>query len=222
MGAWAKFPTKWIRPPENGLRSIVWRKHKGDSIAALLVLISLAVKRNRDKMERSEENTAIVKATYDKIQDLVGISRSKIAKGLALLMELKIIEHVKNKTRSYYRIIGLDVAGSWAKLPQELLMQQPGHIFEPFNLRSKSELDALKIYLLLLAFRNDMTGYTNIGYDKITKYTGVIARNIKKAKSHLISLGLIYVDSDKEDFMEEAKHPPMRYKILGLKDRRPA
>ena len=102
-------------------------------------------------MERSEDDATIVKATYDEIQDLIGISRSKIANGLALLVDLKII--VKDKNRSHYRIIGLDVAGSWTKLPQEWLLQQPGHIFEPFNLRSKSELDALKIYLLLLTFR---------------------------------------------------------------------
>ncbi|MBU4233957.1 MAG: hypothetical protein L6277_15640 [Desulfobacterales bacterium] len=213
MGAWAKFPTKWILQQE--LNFIVWRKHKSDGIAALLVLIALAVKRNRDKMGAPEDDASIVKATYDEIQDLVAISRIKVSKGLALLVALEIIKRVDN--RSHYHIVGIDVPGEWAKLPQERLMQQPGRIsvFGPFNLRSKSELDALKLYLLMVAFRSSKTGCAHIGYEKITKYTGVIARDLKKAKSHLISLGLIHVDLDLEKDRENAR-PPMRYKILGL------
>ncbi len=215
MLAWAKFPTKWII--EKKLKQIAWKRHKSDGTAALLVLIALAVKRNRDQFKRGTEvNALIVKATYDDIQDLIGISRSKVSKGLDLLEGLNIIERVSNK-RSHYSIIGLDVSGCWGKLPQGLLIQQTGRIsaFEPFHLRSRSELDALKLYLLMVAFRNSVTGYAHIGYKKITEYTGVDKRHLKRAKSHLINLGLIHVDLDYENALEKA-NPPLRYNVLGL------
>ena len=214
-GAWAKFPTRWIL--QRKLNLISWRAYKSDGTAALLVLIALAVKRNRDQVERVPEGDAsMVKATYDEIQDLIGISRAKVAHGLDLLARLRIIERVEDK-RSYYRIIGLNEPGRWAKLPQELMMDQPGRIsaFDPFTLRSKSEFDALKLYLLMVAFRNTRTGFAHIGYEKISEYTGVGTRYLRKAKSHLISLGLIHVDLDYENAMEQSK-PPLRYKVLGL------
>ncbi|MCX5890683.1 MAG: hypothetical protein NTY36_14745 [Deltaproteobacteria bacterium] len=211
MLAWAKFPTRWIL--QTKLNLITWKEHKSDGIAALLVLIALAVKRNRDQIKGPpEDDVSMVKATYDDIQELVAISRSKVANGLGLLLGLEIIERLKDN-RSHYRIVGLDVGGAWGKLPQDWMMQKTERIsvFEPFNLRSKSELDALKLYLLMVAFRDSKSGYAIIGYEKITGYTGVNARYIKKAKSHLISLELIHVDLD-----HDAINPPLRYTILGL------
>lgn len=216
MGAWAKFPTRWILQQKK-LNHIAWKAHKSDGTAALLVLIALTVKRNRDqKKGQPEGDVCMVKATYDEIQELIGISRSKVAHGLSLLVGLEIIERVEGN-RSHYRIIGIDVPGAWGQLPQDWLMEQPGRIsvFDPFNLRSKSEFDALKLYLLMVALRDYKTGFAHIGYGKMTEYTGVGTRYLRRAKSHLISLGLIYVDLDHENAMEKA-NPPLRYKILGL------
>jgi len=215
LQAWAKFPTGWILQ-QKGLTFICWRKYKSDGTAALLVLIALAVKRNLDqKGHKRHSDTSIVTATYDEIQELLNISRSKVAKGLALLVQLKIINRVENH-RSGYHLIGLGDLGGWAKLPQERLMGSNRiSVFEVFYLRSKSELYALKLYLLLMAVRDRKTGYAHIGYDRITEYSGIHGSNIKKAKSHLISLGLIYVEDDHE-FAREKSEPPLRYKILGL------
>lgn len=215
MPAWAKFPTGWIIQ-QRGLRDIVWKRHKSDGTAALLVLTALSVKRNRDKKHKPHNGDGtIVVATYEDIQNLIALSRLKISNGLALLDKLEVIERLEN--RSHYRIVGLDVPGGWAKLPQELLMQQQERIFlfDSFYLRSKSELDALKIYCLMLAFRSNTTGYAHIGYEKIAEYTGVRPNDLRKAKSHLISLGLIHSDLDFENAMDRS-NPPLRYKILGL------
>lgn len=215
MGAWAKFPTRWILQ-QKGLNFIDWRKYRSNGIAALLVLIALAIKRNLDQKERrSGGDGSIVVATYDEIQELVYMSRSKVAKGLALLIELKIIERVEDN-RSNYRLVGLDSAGGWAKLPQSQLIQSGRiSVFDAFHLRSASELHALKLYLLMVAIRDRRTGYAHIGYEKITEYTGVHASNLKRAKSHLISLRLISAEDDYE-FAEVKAKPPLRYKILGL------
>ncbi|OGU18629.1 MAG: hypothetical protein A2X85_17475 [Geobacteraceae bacterium GWF2_54_21] len=215
MKAWAQFPTKWILQNKD-LNQILWRQHKSNGIAALLVLIALVVKRNVDKIKGpSPDDASTVIATYNDIQKLVTISRSKVSKGLTLLTDLNIIERVE-ANRSNYRLHGVVAQGEWAMLPQEHLMLS-GRIsaFDAFNLRSQSELDALKIYLLMVAFRNTKSGYAHIGFNKITEYTGVSTRNLKKAKSHLISLGLIHADSDTEN-VQVGAHPPLRYKILGF------
>lgn len=214
MGAWAQFPTKWIM--QNTLRELRWKTHKSNGTAALLVLMALIFKRNLDrKRKQPQDDISIVKATYEDIQRLVSLSRSKIASGLALLTTLEIIQSVGGY-RSHFRLCGIDVQGGWAKLPQEHLLQGGRMaIFEAFTLRSKSELDALKAYLLMAAFRSSKTGYAHIGYEKITDYTGVTAANLRKAKSHLISLGLIHSEFDNENALDKSK-PPLRYKILGL------
>lgn len=216
MEAWAKFPTRWI-VQQKGLISIEWRKYKSNGIAALLVLIALAVKRNLDNKNRQAgDDASVVMATYDDIQELVSISRIKVSKGLALLLELKVIERVENN-RSSYRMVDIKTNGAWAKLPQTRLMQAGGRIsvFDSFYLRSNSELNALKVYLYMIAARNIQTGYAHISYEKITGYTGVHASKLKQAKSHLISLGLIHVEDDIE-FSKEKTKPALRYKILGL------
>lgn len=217
MEAWAKFPTKPIIE-EKSLKYLIWKRHKSDGTAALLVLIALAVKRNLDGKKKQPASSSVVTATYDDIQALVAISRSKVSKGLALLAELKSIERLKDD-RSSYRLVGLDTKGGWAQLPQNRLMQHTGSpsdricAFEPFYLRAKSELDALKVYLLMIAFRDWRTGYAHIGYGKIMDYTGIAQRDIKKAKSHLISLGLIYAEHDQEG---ETTKQSLRYKVIGL------
>lgn len=219
MSAWTKFPTSWIIQ-DKGLTSFSWQSYKSDATAALLILMALVIRRNMNNMgvsteERANLDTDIVEATYDQIQALVYISRSKISKGLGLLMKLKIIER-SIVNRSFYKIFGLGLAGNWAKLPQRRLMTYNRiTAFEIFTLRTKSELNALKLYLLMVAFRSSKTSYAHLGYTKFTEYAGVNPNDIMKAKSHLINLGLISVDFDIENAKDKS-NPPLRYKVHGL------
>lgn len=219
MSAWAKFPTTWIIQDKT-LNALSWQKYKSDATVALLILMALVIKRNIDNMgisteERAKASPDVVGITYDQIQTLVCISRSKVSKGLALLMQLKIIER-SIVNRSFYKISGLGEAGQWAKLPQRRLMSHNRiSAFETFTLRTKSELNALKLYLLMIAFRSSTSSYAHLGYSKLTEYAGVMANDIMKAKSHLINLGLISVDYDFDNAKDKSK-PPLRYKLHGL------
>ena len=213
MGAWAKFPTVWIQ--NDVLSEFQWRDVKGDGTAAFLVLIALAIKLNRDKMEKGVDKTSpVVSATYDQIQNLMAISRSKVAKGLALLLKHKIIERADGQ--SLYKLTGVDTRGGWAMMPQEYLMAHKRiTTFEAFKLRSMSEFDALKLYFLMLSLRHNQSGFAHVGYTAMTERTGVPRERIKRAKSHLISLELIHAESYEELSSAEGR-PSMRYKINGL------
>lgn len=218
MSAWAKFPTGWIIK-QKGLSNLSWHLYKSDAIAALLVLMALSIKRNIDNIETKDEEREAgltgVKATYDEIQALIDISRIKVAKGLAVLKEKGIIWVVPNQ-RSEYQIKGLDIAGEWAALPQSRLMTHRRiFAFESFTLRTKSELDALKLYLLMIAFRNHKSGFAHLAYGNFHEYAGVSANYVMKAKSHLINLGLITVQQD-FDNAKDKTNPPMCYRINGL------
>lgn len=215
--AWAKFPTKWI-VRDKKLAAILWGKHKSNATASLLLLIALTIIRNRQGLRDEQAlppDSEFVVATYEKLLDMIPMSRAKVAGGLALLLELGIVERDEN-ARSVYRLPSILESGSWAKMPQSSLMHNSSiAVFEDFTLRNQTELDAIKIYLLLIAFRHSQTGFARIGYEKIEEYTGVSGRRIKRAKSLLIAHDLIYVESD-QSLAKQNGRPPMQYKILGL------
>lgn len=219
MSAWAKFPTEWII--QKKLISFSWQKDKSDAIAALLVLIALSIKFNTSKIGLTPEQRSLlsesemVKATYDEILDMVDISRIKVANGLAILMQQNLIQRSPDNP-SVYKIPGINEAGKWGKLPQSLLLRDDRLVgFYTLTLRNKHELNALKLYLVMLAFRSSATSYASLGYPTLTEYTGVAGNDIKKAKSHLINMGLISVDTNIE-FVKDNTKPSLRYKLIGL------
>lgn len=214
--AWAKFPTRWVH--DKVLTRFVWGEHKSDATAALLLLIALAIQRNRRGMKNDHTFTPdneMAIATYNDLLDLIPMSRAKVAGGLALLIGLGVVMR-DEQVVSMYRLPGIAEKGGWAQLPQSHLMERD-HIasFDGMTLRTQTELDALKVYMLMIAMRNAQSGYAHIGYPKIIDYTGVQGNRIKRAKSHLISLDLIYVESDPDAKREDGR-PPLRYKVRGL------
>lgn len=212
--AWAKFPTRWIH--NSGLKGFSWKRYKGDATAALLVLIALCIQRNLNGRSDATfpANDASAFATYDQLQSLTGISRAKLAAGLRLLIAYQVIK--KEPAQSMYSLPGVSLAGDWAKLPQAHLMTS-GSIdaFQHFTLRGQTELDALKLYMLLIAMRSSHSGFAHIGHDKLVEYTGVQANKVKRAKSFLIANDLIHVENDPNATNNKLR-PPMRYSIRGL------
>lgn len=215
--AWAKFPTRWVLT--NGLRQVYWREHKGDGTAALIILISLAILRNRRGLSLTggvPPNDPTVVATYDDLQAMTGISRAKVAAALRILLAHGVIERISPATPSVYRLPGIDTDGGWAKLPQSNL-EKAGVLtaLSHLTLRNQSELDALKAYLLIVALRNAKSGYAHIGYDKIAEYTGIQSNRIRRAKSFLIANELIHAENDPDARPQQGK-APLRYKVIGL------
>ena len=211
--AWAKFPSSWIH--NEGLKNFVWGRQKGDATAALVVLIALAIKRNmRGLAGPIPGNDQTVVATYDQLQALTGISRAKLAAALRLLHGQGLIE--KDEVQSVYRLPGVSVAGGWVMLPQDKLMAAGTlRAFQYFTLRNQTELDALKIYMLILAMRSGKSGFAHIGHDKIIQYTGIQANRVKRAKSLLIANGLIHAENDPNPTPDKMRLP-LRYVVLGL------
>jgi len=188
MHQWVRIPSGWIE--EQGLRNLRWGKRGGSGhTAALMVLAPIA--------HFADQSNGVAQLTYDQLQVATGLSRAKISEGLAVLDELKIIQR-STERRSTFSLRGYAApeAGGWAKFPARRMYHSSGNIlaFEDFKLRSRAELEALKLFFLFVARRSNDTNMANISYDKIEDYTGIDRKRIKSALSVLTTTNMIHVE----------------------------
>jgi predicted transcriptional regulator len=183
MTPWVRLPTDWIQDGD-GLKQ--FRARDGGlstNIAALMVLVALA--------HSTDQETGLAKATYDTLQEATSRSRAIVSAGLKQLERFNVIER---RGQSTYALVGYNRERGWGKLPwKDLCIRGAIEPFRRFNMRLGVELHALKIYLLLVARRNNKTNQVDLSYDKIASYTGIPRRSISNAISLLTALGLIHM-----------------------------
>lgn len=183
---WMRLPSAWINT--HGLTRLSWSHGGGgsDNTAALMALTVIA--------HEVDGETGIARVTYDQICNLTGLSRAKLSNGLDILKKIGVINHESQETRSTYSLSGY-ANGSWGKFPVKS-MYSSGRIiaFDEFRLRRVVELDALKLFFLFVARRDQRTNLASIGYEKIEEYAAVKRVRIKSAISFLASLSLVYVE----------------------------
>lgn len=185
MSNWVLLPTQWIE--DGGLTALSWadKERRSDYIAALMVLIALAHRASRGTLEG--------RMTYDELTAATHLSRSKVSMGLNVLEELKVILRQPNG-QSTYRL-PFEEKGRWGKLPARALYSSGSISFlKNFNLRLRSELDALKIYLLLINRKSFDRNAVELAYSSISRYSGISEAYIADALAFLTQLGLIRVD----------------------------
>jgi hypothetical protein len=208
MKRWVRLPSTWINQMK--LREFGWGPAGGGSsdTAALMTLTAIA--------HNADEKHGVARLTYDDFYDTTGLSRLKISKGLDALEALGVIQRAHDR-RSTYRLSSYSPeAGGWAKFPARGMYNAAGTIvaFKDFRLRSKAELDALKLFFLFVARRGQDTNMANISYEKIQEYTGIERARIKTGVSLLATHSLIYVEqlpsSSNEHGISNA------YRIIGI------
>lgn len=186
MRNWVRLPSKWIE--DGGLKPLQWTKSGtsgSDNIAALMVLSPIA---------HNADEVGVAKCTYDQLYLATALGRSKVANGLSILAELGVIER-EPFGRSTFQLTNYDQAGGWSKLPARRLYAA-GRImaFDNFNLRTMTELHALKLYYLFARRRSNETNMAHLSYDRIEDYSGVERPRIRRAISLLASVGLVHVE----------------------------
>lgn len=206
MKEWVKMPSDWIRDKDQPLlSSMKWSgDNKADQIAALMLHIVLVHHANPE-LVTDRQDVGLVRLTYSELGVIVGISRAKISGGLKLLDKMNLIERLDEGKSNLFKIKGYEVISGWAKLPARGLYDKGMNYvsaFQFFHLRVKNELNALKIYFVVIAFRDNYTGTTSISYEKISAYTGVNRNEIRLALSFLVNAGLVNVESGSSDINE--------------------
>lgn len=242
-GAFAKLPSAWVRQPkisgeagdgkvpyidelgnqvfvDGGLIMLQWSQHKGGATAALLILFALAVISNKAQRKDGLRKDETVAATYPEIHAMVPLSRKLISDGLELLVMVKAITKVRDGRRNLFTLNGIDQNGHWCALPQSHLhdrqahLRRLGHFVD--QLRRPMSLHALKLYMLILHFRDRHTNFASIGYDKIQGYTGLRRNDINTAKNLLISMELLRLVRDEEHARRPSDPHHNRYAVCGL------
>ena len=199
MKEWAKMPSDRLMDAEKTpLKGMTWSgDDKSNYIAALMVYIVLVHHANAENSRKSG-CIGTVSMPYSTICDLIGISRAKVSKGLCVLENVNLItREIVGKT-NVYTIVNHENISGWAKLPAKGLYDKNLSTltaFTSFKLRSKVELNALKIYLVIAAFKHNHNNYTLLSYEKITKYANVQRNDIRSALSLLVTNNLVQIDS---------------------------
>lgn len=205
---WRQLPTQWIQDQE--LRNLRWSEHGADAVAALMVMLVMA---HRRPLFSDGTNGNDVEITYDDLGRSLSISRSKISKGISLLVQQGWV--IRGNGRSLYHFTASNTP--WGKVAVRTLYDQHGAIsaFDGWRLRSPLELDAMKLYFLLIAFRDVRKNYTSMRYHVMSEYTGVQAGKIKGALNFLVVSNLIYVERETRDPFDRT-NPANLYRLRGV------
>ncbi|WP_109482540.1 hypothetical protein [Paraburkholderia sp. C35] len=217
---WAKFPSAWIRFPKAKacpLTTLSWSAHRTQGTAALVLLIALSIRLNQSHRKVPlEKQTAAVAVTYDELQRLTGFARATIAKALMLLEGMDAIRISKAGRASVYELPEVSVNGHYCQLPQGYLLdgkQDELRRLVRLPTNTRACLNAMKLYVLFLAYRNHRIDTTAIGYESIMTHTGMRRADIPEAFSLLVAHELVRAsdESDERDY-DKSK----RYRVLGL------
>ncbi len=205
----------------DGLSMFQWRSHKSHATAALLILFALAIISNKAQRQNGLRVNEQVAATYEEIQEVVPLSRKLIAAGLKLLRLSGAITTHEHGNRSVHTLHGIETNGHWCALPQSHLLNGFKHLhrLQLFidQIKRPASLRALKLYMLLLAFRDNHTNAARMTYEHIAEYTGLRREETKAAIELLVATELCRLAGDDEIPRRKGDGMHNRYVIRGLK-----
>lgn len=203
-----------------GLHHLVWQQHKGAATAALLLLFALAILSNQAQRELGRRTDNRAMATYDELMAMANVSRAYVSKGLTLLEQMGAIKRAREGNRSVYELVGIGTPGQYCALPQEHLLDRTSRmrLLDICNQQIKraSSLHALKLYMVLLAFRSRHDNVARLGYPRIQEYTGMRREDIARAVNILSAAGVCKVARDDEVTLIKGQRNHNRYIMLGL------
>lgn len=213
--------TKWHRLPTElvleALPALSWSKSEGQKPAAETAALMLYVALNfmvTTSEDESGQFHAVADGTYVALSEATGLSRALIAEGLQRLQGLGLIHAEGSHQKRRYRITWPQ-EHRFFKLPCQAIVKD-GSItaFKTFNLRSKHELHALKLFLYLAAIRNNYLTYSMASYEKIYERTRIPERDIRRAIGLLIGAGLLE-GVDREHSHTRSVNEPNKYFLKG-------
>ncbi len=177
MSRWVRADLWWLEEEEcfKNLR----QRNTGLNIAIFKTYIAIAL--------QSNFSSRMSKLSYSNIEDLTGLSRPMISRAIKELDNKNIInkKNVGKGRINKYELIDFDEG--WAKLPYWTLKKE----LKNLSNRSISTLYALKNLLVILKYRDNNKGYTQIKHETLVEKTGTPTNKIKSANDILINHGII-------------------------------
>ncbi|MET3135457.1 hypothetical protein AAKU55_005767 [Oxalobacteraceae bacterium GrIS 1.11] len=219
INPWAKMPTDWIT--DEKIKKFRFAEDGSTATAALLLFFVLCQTSTEHVLEEnaSMEVVRVATLTYDDMEKWASLSRAKVALGLKRLLDLKMISRIGTNRAGAYKVEGFEKGKRWAKLPGQALLSPAKTQFLPFTrfmLRSRHEVNALKLHLYYASVRNKIHPHSEVSYETIFEKTGVAERDIPSANSLLLSTGLMHmIGRDKNEDVKQ--YAANRYFMTGYK-----
>lgn len=143
-------------------------------------------------------------------QAITGLSKPMVFEGLVILdaMELITIDSRFASNTNAYRIGDLTLG--FRKVPQDILAE----CLPLIPNRGLGGLDALKLYIALLYYRDEATHAATVSHQSLRTITGIRPENITKAYSVLHSAGLVVVER-MSSWSSNGGHPMNVYRLRG-------
>jgi hypothetical protein len=202
---WVRCPTSWITESDK-LTRFKWGKEGGSAHTSALMCLTAIV-------HNANQETGIARVNYDHFETITGRSRTSISNGLSVLREFNLIETAS--TQSEHALVEFDPEEGWGKFPFKALYRHDSILsFGQFGLRSRVELDALKLLYLFVAFRDRHSNLASIGYEKIVVRTGIQRQHIRSALSFLSINNLVYVEKIAKD--DDDGYSVNTYRVCGI------
>lgn len=228
MKPWVKLPSKFVL--DGRLKELLWIDDKvgkpSHKVAALKLYVALSMRAESNEIFSHYIDAYIsrysAQVTYEELTELTALSRSSIASGIDILVELGLLIVGKDGRKNIYHFPRFDGSKDWCKLPCRALLSRDGKRIEAFHklkLRSKIELYALKMFIYLCAVRDNHSHYTSASFERINMQTSIPEADIPRTHAYLSGIGLIaLVEKRKDGFGEMKKNPPNAYFVTGHND----
>lgn len=187
----SRMPSWWVnndshgfiaKPPNVLQSSFKAGTHTNKSIVSLKCYLTILTAIN------FESGISII--SFTKIEEIAGVSRPMIKGALKHLEDVGLIAIEKIGNRNQYNVIlENDDYSQWGKLPRELVKKS----LCDMPSRGVKSLNALKIYIYLLANRPNDSQTISITYDDFEKELCISRTNIRGALCILVNLGFISI-----------------------------
>lgn len=196
---WGRIDSRWVI--EKGLKGLTAGNFEGEHIAALKVLLTIGA-----YVDYSTNKSTLSLTDF---QEVTGLSRPQVLKGIRRLQELEVIEKDASGHIHTYKLHISD-AGRWAKVPKGKITNDLSSLPN----KGSSALAALKILVLLLVLRSPRDNLSNIGHLKIVEYTNIATNKVKAGIDHLINHRFIHIHHVDAPSKGEGRYSNS-YRLLG-------
>lgn len=214
-------PSRWHRLPTapvlEALPQMSWSGANGAKPAAETAALMLFVALNfmaSTSVDDDDQFHALSEGTYVDLGEATGLSRALISAGLQRLQALALIAPEGSHQKRRYKI-AWPAEHRFFKLPCQAIVN--GNVIVPFKnftMRSKHELHAMKLFLYFASIRGNYLSYSMAAYETIFARTRIPERDIRKAISLLIGVGLLE-GVDREHSQTSSVNEPNKYYLKG-------
>lgn len=214
-------PSRWHRLPTvpvlAALPQMIWSRANGEKPAAETAALMLFVALNfmaSTSVDEQDQFHAVAEGTYVDLGEATGLSRALISAGLRRLQTLGLIAPEGSHQKRRYKITWL-AEHRFFKLPCQAITNGNAIVpFKNFTMRSKHELQAMKLYLYFASIRSNYLPYSMASYETIFDRTRIPERDIRRAISVLIGAGLLE-GVDREHSQTRGVNEPNKYYLKG-------